>query len=212
MSYKGDEGKYSTNNIGSSGYGSSAYNNQTITMSSSSQHGSEASGHSSSHLSNSNSNRKLSTNDINIQINTDSSPLVQNDSVVYEVLSKAGPEYTYMRRDYVNDIGALAKNSNSNTYGEYCDSDEYHLPDSLSDNNSNVIKLDSPDAQFNSDSIINQDPDPVRIVKANNQNLVYKQQVNVRYLQPPTPPPPAPIIIREKQCPQEPCKPPIIIR
>jgi hypothetical protein len=37
---------------------------------------------------------------------------------------------------------------------------------------------------------------PQVIYKPNNQEVVYKQNIMVRWLQPPTPPPPAPIIIR----------------
>jgi hypothetical protein len=37
---------------------------------------------------------------------------------------------------------------------------------------------------------------PQVIYKPNNQEIVYKQNIMVRWLQPPTPPPPAPIIIR----------------
>jgi hypothetical protein len=39
---------------------------------------------------------------------------------------------------------------------------------------------------------------PQVIYKPNNQEIVYKQNIMVRWLQPPTPPPPAPIIIRGK--------------
>jgi hypothetical protein len=39
---------------------------------------------------------------------------------------------------------------------------------------------------------------PQVIYKPNTQEVVYKQNIMVRWLQPPTPPPPAPIIIRGK--------------
>jgi hypothetical protein len=39
---------------------------------------------------------------------------------------------------------------------------------------------------------------PVKVVKPSTQNVVYRKEIRIRYLQPPTPPPPAPIIIREK--------------
>ena len=42
------------------------------------------------------------------------------------------------------------------------------------------------------------DNDPLRIVKPAEQNVQYKQQVNVRFLEPPPGPEPAPIIIRVK--------------
>ena len=38
--------------------------------------------------------------------------------------------------------------------------------------------------------------EPQVIYKQSNQEVVYKQNIMVRWLQPPTPPPPAPIIIR----------------
>ena len=78
--------------------------------------------------------------------------------------------------------------------------------------NVNIIKIEPPPTLYSASSVINQDPDPIRIVKPNSQNIIYKQQVNIRYLQPPTPPPPAPIIIREKQLSRPAPQPPIIIR
>ncbi|CAF1524615.1 unnamed protein product [Rotaria sp. Silwood1] len=45
----------------------------------------------------------------------------------------------------------------------------------------------------------------------NNQEVTYKQNIIIRWLKPPTPPPPAPIIIREIQCQPE-IEPPIICR
>ena len=41
---------------------------------------------------------------------------------------------------------------------------------------------------------LNQDEDPIIIKKKNEEKLIYKQNVYIRWLQPPTPPPPAPII------------------
>lgn len=46
--------------------------------------------------------------------------------------------------------------------------------------------------------IQSQENPPVKVVKPNPQNVVYRKEIRIRYLQPPTPPPPAPIIIREK--------------
>ncbi len=48
------------------------------------------------------------------------------------------------------------------------------------------------------------DNPPVRVVKPSTQNVVYRKEIRIRYLQPPTPPPPAPIIIREKHIPPNP--------
>ena len=52
--------------------------------------------------------------------------------------------------------------------------------------------------------INSQDTPPVKVVKPNAQNVVYRKEIRIRYLQPPTPPPPAPIIIREKHVPPNP--------
>ncbi|CAF0827782.1 unnamed protein product, partial [Didymodactylos carnosus] len=59
---------------------------------------------------------------------------------------------------------------------------------------------------------INYDPQPHIIRKKANDDIVYKQQIAVRYLQPPTPPPMAPLIIREIRQPALPALPPVIIR
>ncbi len=143
-----------------------------------------------------------------------SSPLVNNDKLAYEVLAKAGPANTYQRQDYSHDIGSLVQNIDlnknfSNTNDKAYDS--YTSFSNLEETHVNIIKIDEPSTSH-SPNPINQDPNPIRIVKPNNQNIVYKQQVNIRYLQPPTPPPPAPIIIREKQLSPPSNQPPIIIR
>lgn len=59
---------------------------------------------------------------------------------------------------------------------------------------------------------IQSDNDPIRVVKPTDQNIHYKQQVNVRFLEPPPGPEPAPIIIRERQAPAAPLQPPLVIR
>ncbi|CAF1499135.1 unnamed protein product, partial [Didymodactylos carnosus] len=59
---------------------------------------------------------------------------------------------------------------------------------------------------------INVDPNPELIVRPNTQRLTYTHDVAVRYLRPPTPPPPGPIIIREIRAPPPPVAPPIILR
>ncbi|KAI3387526.1 hypothetical protein SNEBB_008805 [Seison nebaliae] len=59
---------------------------------------------------------------------------------------------------------------------------------------------------------INYDPNPTIIHRENTEDITYKQEVAVRYLQPPTPPIPGPIIIKEIRPPQPPAAPPVIIR
>lgn len=59
---------------------------------------------------------------------------------------------------------------------------------------------------------INFDPNPQIIRKQANDAVTYKQEVAVRYLRPPTPPPPGPLIIKEVRNPSLPAAPPIVIR
>ena len=60
--------------------------------------------------------------------------------------------------------------------------------------------------------LINEDLNPEVIRKRTEQRLVYEQEVAVRYLRPPTPPPPGEILIRqEKNIPTLPA-PPLVIR
>ncbi|CAF1475230.1 unnamed protein product [Didymodactylos carnosus] len=59
---------------------------------------------------------------------------------------------------------------------------------------------------------INYDPHPEMVHRPNLNHITYKQDVAVRYLQPPTPPPPGPIVIREIRAPALPDAPPIVIK
>ena len=59
---------------------------------------------------------------------------------------------------------------------------------------------------------VQSDNEPLRVVKPADQNIHYKQQVNVRFLEPPPGPEPAPIIIKERQAPAPPPAPPVVIR
>lgn len=47
------------------------------------------------------------------------------------------------------------------------------------------------------DYAINQDAQPEVITKRSNQQLIYQQEVAIRYLRPPTPPAPGEIIIQQ---------------
>ncbi|CAF1295087.1 unnamed protein product [Didymodactylos carnosus] len=69
--------------------------------------------------------------------------------------------------------------------------------------------LVSPDMRYYP---INVDPNPELIVRSNGQRVKYRQDVSIRYLRPPTPPPPGPIIIREVYAPSRPVAPPVILR
>ena len=59
---------------------------------------------------------------------------------------------------------------------------------------------------------VQSDHEPLRVVKPAEQNIHYKQQVNVRFLEPPPGPEPAPIIIKERQAPAPPAPPPVVVR
>jgi len=69
----------------------------------------------------------------------------------------------------------------------------------------------APDSRF--DNLhIQSDNEPLHVVKPADQNVHYKQQINVRFLEPPPAPEPAPIIIKERQAPAPPPPPPVVIR
>ncbi len=59
---------------------------------------------------------------------------------------------------------------------------------------------------------VQSDNEPLRVVKPSDQNIHYKQQVNVRFLEPPAGPEPAPIIIKERNAPAAPLQPPVVVR
>ncbi|KAI3378497.1 hypothetical protein SNEBB_008585 [Seison nebaliae] len=110
------------------------------------------------------------------------------------------------------------QNENYNFPSQNNPDENYNFP-SHNNHKGNLIRneiinqdLILPKNASSMDYEINYDPDPEIIRKENNENIVYKQEVAVRYLQPPTPPPPGPIIIKEVRPPIPPAAPPIIIR
>ena len=58
---------------------------------------------------------------------------------------------------------------------------------------------------------LNYDPDPEIIYRDNPDKLVYVQKVGVRYLKPPTPPAPGPLVIREVQATPHKPLPPLVV-
>jgi hypothetical protein len=58
---------------------------------------------------------------------------------------------------------------------------------------------------------VNYDPNPEIIRHKNPDNITYTQKVGVRYLKPPTPPPPGPILIREIQSTPPNDPPPLVV-
>ncbi|CAF4519809.1 unnamed protein product [Rotaria socialis] len=69
----------------------------------------------------------------------------------------------------------------------------------------------SPDGRFEYLNVQN-DSEPLHVIKPSDQSIHYKQQVNVRFLEPPPGPEPAPIIIKERQAPAPPPLPPVVVR
>ncbi|CAF1362034.1 unnamed protein product [Rotaria sordida] len=59
---------------------------------------------------------------------------------------------------------------------------------------------------------LHNDPNPQMITKPNPDQVTYQQNVSIRYLVPPTPPPPGPLIIREIVPPRPPTPPPVVIK
>jgi hypothetical protein len=59
---------------------------------------------------------------------------------------------------------------------------------------------------------INEDLNPQVIRKQTDQQLIYEQEVAIRYLRPPTPPPPGEILIRQEKNIPTPPAPPLVIR
>ena len=60
--------------------------------------------------------------------------------------------------------------------------------------------------------LINEDSNPEVIRKKTEQQLIYEQEVAIRYLRPPTPPPPGEIIIKQDKNIPTPPAPPLVIR
>ena len=58
-----------------------------------------------------------------------------------------------------------------------------------------IYTVIAPDGRIENLSV-QSDTEPLRVVKPSDQNVHYKQQVNVRFLEPPPAPEPAPIIIK----------------
>lgn len=110
---------------------------------------------------------------------------IRDSDLADEIVSRAGPGNVYYRPGYQSEVSNVTKYSTKVT----------HLPASVTT------------VQYR----INDDPDPVRIVRPT-EPVNMRQNVTVRYLDPPNPPTPAPIIIKERQLTPAPPAPPIHIR
>jgi hypothetical protein len=59
---------------------------------------------------------------------------------------------------------------------------------------------------------INNDSEPEVIKKRTDQTIIYEHEVAIRYLRPPTPPPPGELIIKQEKAVRPPPAPPVVIR
>lgn len=109
----------------------------------------------------------------------------RNNELADEIIARAGPNNVYYRPGFSSEVSNVTKYTTEIT----------HLPASVST------------VQY----LVNDDPDPVRIVRPT-EPVTMRQNIKVRYLNPPTPPTPAPIIIKERQLTPPPPAPPIYIR
>lgn len=127
-------------------------------------------------------------------INTKGLSFQQNDPLIADVLSKAGSSEIYSHR-----LGLTSEVSNFNR------GNTVTLPQL-------VPKEKSPRYGPN-DYRINEDNDPIRITRPIDFAIDSpKQNIKIRYLEPPNLPKPNPIIIRERQQSPPPAAPPIYIR
>ena len=107
----------------------------------------------------------------------------QDERFGNEILARAGPSHQYQHPQYRTQGGTHARRS-------FADMIFIATLHSLS--RTLVISSDGRLENLN----IQSDNDPLRVVKPAEQNVHYKQQVNVRFLEPPPGPEPAPIIIK----------------
>ena len=115
---------------------------------------------------------------IDISVIKKVSPYVHDEVLAHEVLSKAGPESMYQRKEYSHDIGMAEVDTT--IYHDYKKTDfnsEFNKISEEYSNLVNVIELNTETNITNSNDVINQDPDPIRITKPNGENLIYKQKV-----------------------------------
>jgi hypothetical protein len=121
------------------------------------------------------SSRRSSIDELN------STPHLQMTPVQLETIDNSKPEQQISIQEYYpsKDMSSLMVNR------------------SLSSSSSQQAIEDNDYVQFISDHPeLYNDPNPEIITKPNPNQVTYKQNVSVRYLVPPTPPPPGPLIIR----------------
>ena len=108
------------------------------------------------------------------------------NGAVYEVIERAGPHHLYYGPNHESQI--------------------------LSNVTKYTTEITHHPASYNTVQYrINDDPDPVRIIRSFSA-APQRQNIHVRYLEPPELPEPAPIVIKERQLTPLPPAPPIVIR
>ncbi|KAI0986653.1 hypothetical protein GJ496_011894 [Pomphorhynchus laevis] len=130
-----------------------------------------------------------------------------SDNVVVDI--KQSGKYSEHQREYNNELDAMGDCGQVTGNNKQ----QYFRDTGCVDNNNCRPGLHIPNGGNNLNSYkINYDPEPQIVRKQVSNPVLYKQEVAVRYLKPPTPPPPGPLIIKEVRANQPPPAPPVIIR
>lgn len=117
-----------------------------------------------------------------------------------------------VEEDFVNNASKADLLMNQNNASEACNNDVITINGETGVwiNKADAINWQGPIPL--SEYTINEDSNPEIIRKKSEQELVYNQEIAIRYLRPPTPPPPGDIIIREERTSVAPPAPPLVIR
>ncbi|CAF2540535.1 unnamed protein product [Rotaria sp. Silwood2] len=111
--------------------------------------------------------------------------------------------------DSYNRSMSFSRNENFGTYPR----DPPYRPENFISSPTQFLAPHTNQSHFDPDiEAMKCDPNTRVVQKPAQDNVVYKQRVFVRYLQPPTPPPSGAIIVREKQPPQPPPDSPLVIK
>ncbi|UJR27899.1 hypothetical protein I4U23_009161 [Adineta vaga] len=88
-----------------------------------------------------------------------------------------------------------------------------NIKNNIDNNNDNNSILSEYKQVLHTHPDVHNDPNPEIVSQTNPERpITYEQNISLRYLIPPTPPPPGPLIIREILPPREPTPPPLIVK
>ncbi|CAF0833651.1 unnamed protein product [Rotaria sp. Silwood1] len=147
-----------------------------------------------------------------------------NQSLSNGIESKTNGSSNYERSLSTSSLTSILKKSNNNNNGnsqtkprvtirEQYPTNEFNQVVSSQQTNQDDQRILSEYQQLIQNyPDLNNDPNPQMIRKPNSDEITYQQNVSVRYLVPPTPPPPGPLIIREVVPPRAPTPPPVVIK